>query len=1023
MCVLPRSAASLLPLAVLLLNLVPNARAVVDPRQYDIGSPTVTDLWVNPVSGSDTNDGLSRATALKSIAAALTRIPAGTPFTGTGWRLNLLPGTYPVVYLGSLLGTYQYPLILQAADGPGTVTMNGYLSVDTCSYVYLIGLKISPPATATVHHGLHISASDHVLVREVTVIGVGSLSSKTTVKEGLKANQAQYLYVENCDLSNAWDNALDFVAVQYGHILFNKVHTSSSWAGYVKGGSAELHIEGNEFYDSPIGGFMVGGSTGFEFMVSPWLHYEAYNVKFVNNVIHDTGGMAMGAAGAYNALLAYNSLYRVSTAAPPIRVAQGERTCDGDTTACEQNRLAGGWGTASLAYGQPIPNKNVFIYDNLIYNPPGSTPGNRQFQVLGPVTPDATSNIPSPAVSDDNLQIRGNVIWNGTSSTPLGIELTSYGCQPSNPTCNATQLKADNTINQREPDAVWDSVAASLTPPYGSWLSTAMVFAIPDFLGGDLPTPPLTVQGDLSNTVPYDRPGAARSAIAPPGAYLESQAVPPTGVTLDQTAFSFTFITGQAVPAARTVNATSGGVPLGIKAASSASWLLVTPATTSTPAALSVSVNPTGLAAGTYQGVITVTGGSSSATVNVSLTVSSPSATFSASPSALYLSYTVGGTIPAPTQVRIISTPAGVGFSVSPGAAWLQVTPTTATATAYLSVSIAPAGLTAGTYLTTLTVTGNGGGTLKIPVSLKVNPQADISLKPKSMAFSYTSGGTVPAGQALTVSSTAAAFTWTGTSNAAWLLLSSAAGTSGSTITISIYPTGLAAGTYNGTVTISAPSTASGSAALPVTLTVSSSGPTATTYYASPSAFYLSYTLGGTVPAPVSVRITAAKTGAAFTVATPAAWLQATPGSAQTTAYLSITTTPGQLAPGNYTANVVVTGTGGGSVVIPVSMKVSAQPSIAVSPKSLAFSAAQGTTPAGKTLGISTTSVAYSYTLSVNAPWLKLSAVSGTAWGSTVVSVDTTGLAPGTYSGAVTVTAPATTNGTLLVPVTLTITP
>jgi hypothetical protein len=104
-------------------------------------------------------------------------------------------------------------------------------------------------------------------------------------------------------------------------------------------------------------------------------------------------------------------------------------------------------------------------------------------------------------------------------------------------------------------------------------------------------------------------------------------------------------------------------------------------------------------------------------------------------------------------------------------------------------------------------------------------------------------------------------------------------------------------------------------------------------------------------------------------------------------------------------------------------MKVSAQPSISVNPKSLAFSAAQGTLPAGKTLGIGTTSVAYAYTLSVNAPWLKLSAVSGTAWGSTVVTVDTTGLAPGTYSGTVTVTAPATTNGTLLVPVTLTITP
>ena len=26
----------------------------------------------------------------------------------------------------------------------------------------------------------------------------------------------------------------------------------------------------------------------FEYMTSPWLHYEAYDIKFVNNVIHDT---------------------------------------------------------------------------------------------------------------------------------------------------------------------------------------------------------------------------------------------------------------------------------------------------------------------------------------------------------------------------------------------------------------------------------------------------------------------------------------------------------------------------------------------------------------------------------------------------------------------------------------------------------------------------------------------------------------------------------------------------------------
>jgi predicted secreted protein len=94
-----------------------------------------------------------------------------------------------------------------------------------------------------------------------------------------------------------------------------------------------------------------------------------------------------------------------------------------------------------------------------------------------------------------------------------------------------------------------------------------------------------------------------------------------------------------------------------------------------------------------------------------------------------------------------------------------------------------------------------------------------------------------------------------------------------------------------------------------------------------------------------------------------------------------------------------------------------------VNPKSLAFSAVAGTMPAGKSLGVGSTTVAFNYSLSVNAPRLKLSTTSGVAWGTAVVSADTTGLAPGTYSAAVTVTAPTTGNGTVTVPVTLTVPP
>jgi hypothetical protein len=66
---------------------------------------------------------------------------------------------------------------------------------------------------------------------------------------------------------------------------------------YTKGGSAYLSVADNEFFGCGTGGFTTGQGTGFEFMSSPWLHYEAYGVTVVNNVVHDVEGAGLGVNG------------------------------------------------------------------------------------------------------------------------------------------------------------------------------------------------------------------------------------------------------------------------------------------------------------------------------------------------------------------------------------------------------------------------------------------------------------------------------------------------------------------------------------------------------------------------------------------------------------------------------------------------------------------------------------------------------------------------------------------------------
>lgn len=489
----------------------------MNPKYYDMGQPVLTDIWVDPAQGNDSNDGRIRGRALRTVIEAWRRIPMGNTLTNSGYRITLAPGTYSPdtvpAYWELRHGTYLFPIIIQAADGAGTLRLRSMNFFD-CRYVYLVGLNLESRAGDV----LHFESCDHVLVRQTQVTGTGNIFNNESPQETLKVNQCQYVYVEDSDISGAWDNAVDFVAVQYGHIVGNRIHRAADWCIYLKGGSAYFRVEGNEIYDGGTGGFTAGQGTGFEFMVNPWLHYEAGDIKFINNIIHDTAGAGMGVNGGYNVFLAHNTLYRVGRRSHVIEAAFGLRGCDGATARCQGRLQAGGWGITSANREEPIPNRNVYIYNNVVYNPAGFRSESQHFAIYGPRVPGTGSNIPSPARTDTNLQIRGNVIWNGPASHPLGIEEPDQGCQPGNPTCNASQLRAENTINGTEPQLVNPS-RGDYRPTAGSNLFQATTYVLPGFPGGDRAQPPLAPEGNLQNTLDRDRDGLPRSSPSPPGAY------------------------------------------------------------------------------------------------------------------------------------------------------------------------------------------------------------------------------------------------------------------------------------------------------------------------------------------------------------------------------------------------------------------------------------------------------------------------------------------------------------------------
>jgi len=488
---------------------------------FPIGSGPWREVWVDPAAGDDSHSGTTRGDALRTVTEAWRRIPLQQTLIAEGVRIKLTAGNHVVPnYWESRWGSFAAPIVIESADGPGLARLPGSSFFDV-RHLYLIGLYFMGGDGGD---GLHCEQCYYLLLRQVTVDG--NATRKRGVQEGLKINQSQYVFVEDSDLFGAGDNALDFVAVQYGHITGTKIHDAVDWCGYVKGGAFDITVENSEFFDCGTGGFTVGQGSGFQFMAAPFLHYEGEHVRVLNNFVHDVEGAAFGVNGGYNVTIAYNTAWRVGARSHVFEAVHGSRSCDEapqSATAvalCRERLSQGGWGTADEG-GQWIPNRRVSFLNNVIYNPPGSASRWQHFQIAAPVSPPAGSNVPAPARADDLLSIRGNVIWNGAADLPLGIE-GSDACTASNADCNAEQLRRDNTINTVEPRFV-DFAHGDLRPlPQSAWLSSR-TFSMPAFDNLDRPQNPLEPEGPRYVPVDTDAGGVVRIETGPAGA----MALPP----------------------------------------------------------------------------------------------------------------------------------------------------------------------------------------------------------------------------------------------------------------------------------------------------------------------------------------------------------------------------------------------------------------------------------------------------------------------------------------------------------------
>ncbi|MBH0197295.1 MAG: fibronectin type III domain-containing protein [Nitrospira sp.] len=305
-------------------------------------------------------------------------------------------------------------------------------------------------------------------------------------------------------------------------------------------------------------------------------------------------------------------------------------------------------------------------------------------------------------------------------------------------------------------------------------------------------------------------------------------------------ALSFSGTAGTANPPAQVITIwKSGNRTKNWTVRTSTPWISVTPSSGTIATEqdqIAVSVNLSGLSAGSYSSNVIISTESNSGravqtTIPIALTVtgSTLSPSIRLNPTTLSFSGIAGSTNPT-TQLLNISNPTGgtLSWSLSGNTTWLSLSSasgTTTTETDSISASVNLSGLAAGTYTAAITVAASGATNTPqvIPVSLTVSaaPTATpiIGLSVASLGYTGTAGGANPLSQSFIISNAGGGtLTWTAGDSANWLMLSPVTGTNTGTVTASVNLTGLAAGTYSGTITIAA--TGATSRTLPVSLTV-----------------------------------------------------------------------------------------------------------------------------------------------------------------------------------------------------------
>ena len=363
----------------------------------------------------------------------------------------------------------------------------------------------------------------------------------------------------------------------------------------------------------------------------------------------------------------------------------------------------------------------------------------------------------------------------------------------------------------------------SISPPGGNAPTTATVSV-------DVVTPVLPAGTYRGQILVFALSGATNSPLSVPVTLVVTS---PSQLAVSPQFLSFQATQGSSAAVTQAIsitNAGSGALNWTASATTSngGDWLKLSATQGAAPAAVTVSANPAGLAAGVYLGSIRVAdaAGGGSVTVVVALTINPPATTVLLSQSDFVFTTVESSASPLRQSLRILNIGQGtlawkLLATIPSGGNWLAVEQASGSSTtdpataASIGVLVSPAGLAAGNYYGLLIASSSGATNSPqlASVHLRVLPSTSApkpSVLPSGFIFAASDAGASPAPQVFSVQNLGGgALPYKASASTAdgspWLSVSPSQSNAPATMTVQVNSANLRAGVYRGTIALDFP--------------------------------------------------------------------------------------------------------------------------------------------------------------------------------------------------------------------------